>query len=162
MGIAPYLISTAVTAVLAQRLTRKLCEHCREEYEPAEAERGPARPRWAGPHSLYRPRGCSACTRGFRGRVGVFQLLTMREEIAPAVSFTRLNLAGLQSEDPAASLCRNEAVFLGPSARGHLYESTAGLLRSEESLRRGRSEHLVRPGDFGPEGVASHACRVGT
>ena len=73
----------------------------------------------------------------------------------------RLNLAGLRPEDPAASLCRNEAVCLGPPARGHLYESTAGLLRFEGSLWPGRSEHLVRPGDFGPERVASHAYRLG-
>jgi len=71
------------------------------------------------------------------------------------------NLSGLRPVDPAASLCRNEAVCV-PPARGHLYESTAGLLRSEESLRPGRNGHLVWPGDSGPERVASHACRLGT
>jgi hypothetical protein len=72
------------------------------------------------------------------------------------------NLSGLRPEDPAAALCQNEAVCLRPPARGHLDESTAGLLRSEASLRPGRSEHLVRPGNLGPECVAPHACRVGT
>ena len=93
MGIAPYLISTAVSAVLAQRLTRKLCEHCREEYEPAEAELTQLGLEAAGPLSLYRPHGCSACTRGYRGRIGVFQLLTMSEEIALAVSVEQTSAA---------------------------------------------------------------------
>ena len=74
----------------------------------------------------------------------------------------RLNLAGLRPEDPAASVCRSEAFRLGPPARGHLDGSPPGLLRSEASLRPGRSEHLVCPGALGPERSASHAHRAGT
>ena len=83
MGIARYLITTAVSAVLAQRLARRLCPHCREAYEPAAAER-----ELLGYEGsvLYRAQGCAECTRGYSGRVGVFQLLRMSEEVALAVS----------------------------------------------------------------------------
>jgi type IV pilus assembly protein PilB len=83
MGIAKYLITTAVSAVLAQRLARRLCPHCREHYEPAAAER-----ELLGYDAsvLYRARGCTECTRGYSGRVGVFQFLRMSEDVALAVS----------------------------------------------------------------------------
>jgi type II secretory ATPase GspE/PulE/Tfp pilus assembly ATPase PilB-like protein len=83
MGIAPYLITTAVSAVLAQRLARRLCVHCREAYEPTVAEREQLGYDAA---ILYHAHGCSDCTRGYRGRVGIFQLLRMTEQVAVAVS----------------------------------------------------------------------------
>jgi type II secretory ATPase GspE/PulE/Tfp pilus assembly ATPase PilB-like protein len=83
MGIARYLITTAVSAVLAQRLVRRLCPHCREAYEPAAAER--AQLAYEG-SLLYRAHGCDECTRGYRGRIGIFELLRMSEEVALAVS----------------------------------------------------------------------------
>jgi len=83
LGIARYLITTAVSAVLAQRLVRRLCPHCREAYEPAPAER--AQLAYEG-SLLYRAHGCDECTRGYSGRIGIFELLRMSEEVALAVS----------------------------------------------------------------------------
>jgi type IV pilus assembly protein PilB len=98
MGVEPFVTGSAVTAVLAQRLVRKLCVECREEYVVAEAdavELGlPADT--AGDTTIYRRRGCAACNRGYRGRIGVFQLLTMNDDLR------RLTIA----DEPAAALER--------------------------------------------------------
>jgi type IV pilus assembly protein PilB len=87
MGVEPFLTGSAVTAVLAQRLARKLCTHCREAYLPTPEELLAARFTEAqiaaldGSH-IYRKKGCARCSQtGYRGRLGVFQLMVMTEEI---------------------------------------------------------------------------------
>jgi type IV pilus assembly protein PilB len=88
MGVEPFLIGSAVSAVLAQRLARKLCTHCCEAYTPSEAELLEARvsrevARLSDGAVFYRKKGCPRCNHtGYRGRIGVYQLLTMAEEIA--------------------------------------------------------------------------------
>jgi type IV pilus assembly protein PilB len=88
MGVEPFLTGAAVSAVLAQRLARKLCTHCCEAYQPTEAELAELR---VGSEVLaaldgtvfYRKKGCPRCNHtGYRGRVGVFQFLRMSEEVA--------------------------------------------------------------------------------
>jgi type IV pilus assembly protein PilB len=88
MGVEPFLTGAAISAVLAQRLARKLCAHCCEAYQPTEAELAELR---VAPEILgavdgtpfFRKKGCPRCNHsGYRGRVGVFQFLRMTEEIA--------------------------------------------------------------------------------
>ena len=88
MNIAPYLVTTSVTAVLAQRLVRKLCPHCKTSYAPATAELEQLGypPDAAGSITLFNARGCDQCTKGYAGRTGVFQLLTMGPGVARAVT----------------------------------------------------------------------------
>ena len=87
MGVEPFLTGSAVSAVLAQRLARKLCTHCCEMYSPSAEELIEARvsPDVAASSDgmvLYRKRGCPRCNQtGYRGRLGIFQLLTMTEAI---------------------------------------------------------------------------------
>jgi type IV pilus assembly protein PilB len=87
MGVEPFLTGSAVSAVLAQRLARKLCSHCCELYAPSVEELLKARisPEVAANYdggAFYRKRGCPRCNQtGYRGRVGVYQLLTMSEEM---------------------------------------------------------------------------------
>ncbi|HWB21719.1 MAG TPA: GspE/PulE family protein [Gaiellaceae bacterium] len=87
MGVEPFLTASAVSAVLAQRLARKLCSHCCELYSPSVEELLAARvsPDVAAGHDgvvFYRKRGCPRCNQtGYRGRVGIYQLLTMTEEL---------------------------------------------------------------------------------
>ena len=85
MGVEPFLTGSAVSAVLAQRLARKLCTHCCEMYTPtrggaaegADLARGRRR---ADGMVLYRKRGCPRCNQtGYKGRIGIFQLLVMSE-----------------------------------------------------------------------------------
>jgi type IV pilus assembly protein PilB len=88
MGVEPFLTGAAVSAVLAQRLARKLCTHCCEAYQPTEGELEELRvsPELLGALDgtvFYRKKGCPRCNHtGYRGRVGVFQFLRMSEEIA--------------------------------------------------------------------------------
>ena len=88
MGVEPFLTGAAVSAVLAQRLARKLCTHCCEAYQPTEAELTEMRMsqemlRVLDGTVFYRKKGCPRCNHtGYRGRIGVFQFLRMSEEIA--------------------------------------------------------------------------------
>ena len=87
MGVEPFLIGSAVSAVLAQRLARKLCANCCEMYMPSVDELLAARitPEIAAQREgmvLYRKVGCPRCNRtGYRGRIGIFQLLIMNDEL---------------------------------------------------------------------------------
>jgi type IV pilus assembly protein PilB len=87
MGVEPFLTGAAVTGVLAQRLARRLCTHCCELYSPTVEELLASRvsPEVAAASdgmAFYRKRGCPRCNQtGYRGRVGIFQLLVMTEEL---------------------------------------------------------------------------------
>ena len=88
MGVEPFLTASAVSAVLAQRLARKLCTHCCEMYTPSVEELIEARvaPDVAASSDgmvLYRKRGCPRCNQtGYKGRIGIFQLMVMNEGLA--------------------------------------------------------------------------------
>jgi type IV pilus assembly protein PilB len=88
MGVEPFLTGAAVSGVLAQRLARKLCTHCCEMYNPSVEELIAARvsPDVAASvdgMSFYRKRGCPRCNQtGYRGRIGIYQLLEMTEELS--------------------------------------------------------------------------------
>ena len=90
MGVEPFLTGAALSAVLAQRLARKLCTHCCEAYQPSAEELGDTRISPEVRAALdgavfYRKKGCPRCNHtGYRGRVGIFQFLRMSEEIATA------------------------------------------------------------------------------
>ena len=87
MGVEPFLTGSAVTAVLAQRLARKLCTHCCEMYIPTPDEMRAARftaeqAASADGISLYRKRGCPRCNQtGYKGRIGIYQLMVMSETL---------------------------------------------------------------------------------
>ncbi|HEY7603486.1 MAG TPA: GspE/PulE family protein [Gaiellaceae bacterium] len=88
MGVEPFLTASAVSAVLAQRLARKLCTHCCEMYTPSVEELIEARVEPDAAVSsdgtvLYRKRGCPRCNQtGYKGRIGIFQLMLMNEGLA--------------------------------------------------------------------------------
>jgi type IV pilus assembly protein PilB len=85
MGVEPYLVASALDCVVAQRLGRKLCEKCKEEYAPTDAELEeagyPEEDRKAV-KKLYRRVGCQHCGKtGYRGRIGLYEVMPMSEEI---------------------------------------------------------------------------------
>jgi len=84
MGIKPFLVSSTLQGVLAQRLVRKICPSCREAYKPSEEEKkilSLDRGESSG-FELYRGKGCQDCSdTGFKGRMGIFELLIMTDEI---------------------------------------------------------------------------------
>ncbi len=87
LGIEPYLVGATVCGVLAQRLVRKLCQHCKESYTPGVNEKR-AIERFAGPvESLFRAKGCTRCRNlGYTGRIGIYELLIVDDEILERIS----------------------------------------------------------------------------
>jgi len=84
MGIEPFLVASSLTVVLAQRLTRMICPHCKGAYEPSETEISYfSKP----PEILYRGVGCAQCKdKGYLGRTGIFELLIIDNEIRPMIT----------------------------------------------------------------------------
>ncbi len=82
MGIEPYLVASTVEAIMAQRLVREICHGCKQEYHPEPDDLPPDFPRPPGDFVLYRGAGCRACRNiGFRGRLGIFELLVANEKV---------------------------------------------------------------------------------
>ena len=77
----PFLVGSALDCVVAQRLARRLCERCKEAYEPdaetLEAVRLPT-----APVRIFRAVGCSSCSQtGYRGRIGIHEVMSVSEDI---------------------------------------------------------------------------------
>ncbi|HZD60336.1 MAG TPA: ATPase, T2SS/T4P/T4SS family [Anaerolineae bacterium] len=84
MGIEPFLVSSAVDCVVAQRLVRRLCERCREEFTPTREELEEVGYTIDGtePDVLYRAKGCKICANtGYEGRIGLYEIMMMSENI---------------------------------------------------------------------------------
>ncbi len=128
MGIEPFLAASSIVGILAQRLVRQICPHCREEYQPPTellAELGeeglPANP------VFYRGRGCKRCMDiGYWGRTGIYELLPINDQVRELL---------LQNRD-AASI-RNAAIQQGmqPLRAAGLAKALAGETSLEEVLR---------------------------
>jgi type II secretion system protein E len=99
MGVEPYLVASTVEGVMAQRLVRRLCMHCRESYRPSPDDLPKDFPnRDIG--ELFRPVGCRECgDTGYAGRIGAYELLisddTVREMCGERVSSTRIRQYGV-------------------------------------------------------------------
>jgi len=86
MGIEPFLINASLTGVLAQRLARKICTQCREQVCPTDHEKKLLDRFGMHETMLYKGTGCSACNSlGYKGRVGVFELLGMTSALRTLV-----------------------------------------------------------------------------
>lgn len=84
MGLEPFLTSSAVDCVVAQRLARRLCKECKESYEPSpEAlERVGFPPAKGGVPTLYKAKGCKKCNNtGYKGRIGIYETMMVSETI---------------------------------------------------------------------------------
>jgi type II secretory ATPase GspE/PulE/Tfp pilus assembly ATPase PilB-like protein len=88
MGVRPYLLSSAIEGILAQRLIRKICKHCRQEEKPdqeiLELLKIPAS---AFDGKVYKGRGCERCNQtGFSGRTGIFELFILNDDFKHFIS----------------------------------------------------------------------------
>ncbi len=85
MGVKPYAIATSVSLIIAQRLARRLCNHCKQPLDlPHDAllREGFTEEQVSKPDfKIYKPVGCSQCTDGYKGRVGVYEVLPVTEAI---------------------------------------------------------------------------------
>ncbi len=88
MGVEPFLVSSSLLSVLAQRLVRRLCPHCKVPYVPSDVElheAGVPRSRVEG-HTVYKAGGCPACLQtGYKGRAGIYELLIVSEGVRQLV-----------------------------------------------------------------------------
>ncbi len=85
MGVKPYAIATSVSLVIAQRLARRLCQTCKQPLDiPAEALRkeGFQETDIVNGIKIYGPKGCSSCTDGYKGRVGIYQVMELTDDLA--------------------------------------------------------------------------------
>lgn len=105
MGVEPFLISSSLMAVLAQRLVRRICKKCRAPFEPTENQLSLLNlsPHDLGEKVFYYGRGCPACNdTGYRGRKGIYELLVINDLIR-----------GLINERAPTVVVRHKAVELG-------------------------------------------------
>jgi type IV pilus assembly protein PilB len=88
MGVAPFNIASSVLVIMAQRLARRLCMHCRAVEElPREAllEEGFSAAEIDEGLTLYKPVGCERCTDGYKGRVGIFQVVEVSDDMGRTI-----------------------------------------------------------------------------
>ena len=98
IGVKPFLVASSTRGIIAQRLVRKVCEKCKEEYTPSDAEL-----RLLGPAAaqlekaiLFRGKGCAECRfTGHRGRVGLFEVFVLNDEVRNMI-FSRVSAAELR------------------------------------------------------------------
>ena len=94
MGVEPFLLSSSLLGVLAQRLVRVLCDSCKEAYTASAADCEQLGVDADNPPTLYRAKGCPECNHlGYRGRTGIYELVTIDDEMR-----TRIHDGGSEQE----------------------------------------------------------------
>jgi type IV pilus assembly protein PilB len=127
IGIESFLVGAAVNAVLAQRLLRRLCTHCKHETVPNEEMREFLNVQGMNAEKLWSPKGCDRChSRGYSGRVGIYELLVVDDSLRDIVA-----------RNPNVAEFRRLCVERGMvSLRGDgLKKAARGLTSVEEVLR---------------------------
>jgi general secretion pathway protein E len=127
MGIEPYLLSSSVVGVLAQRLVRKLCPHCKEGYLPSASELQQLGLDEEGKETLFRANGCEACfNAGYKGRHGIYELMPLTHRLKRQLlkSADSLELQRVAIEEGLSSLRREGALLVQSGIT-----STAEVLR---------------------------------
>jgi len=126
MGVKPYAIATSVSLIIAQRLARRLCGSCKQPLEvPGEAllKEGFSETEIAAGIKLFGPKGCQSCSDGYKGRVGIYQVLPITESIA------RIILGGGSAVDIGEQAAKDGVWDL---RRSGLEKVKAGLTSLEE------------------------------
>ena len=111
MGVKPYAIATSVSLIIAQRLARRLCESCKEVRDiPKEAllQEGFTEEDIKDGLEVFGPVGCKSCHEGYKGRVGIFQVLEVSEKIGRIImeGGNALQIADQAAEEGVADLRR--------------------------------------------------------
>ena len=110
LGVDSRIIGSAVNILLGQRLVRLLCPHCKEQYEPSDADkevltrvakRHPEQPAIPDPFLLYRKVGCEKCSyTGYKGRAGIFEGIVVDEAVEEAVIRDPREITILEAAEP--------------------------------------------------------------
>jgi len=128
LGAESYLICSALAGTISQRIVRRICSHCREEYEPAPEEMAAYKEEMAElPDKFYRGAGCNLCGgTGYMGQCGVYELMTLSEKVKQ-----------LFVENAAASQIRDQAIKDGMETLKHdaMLKVKEGITTIPEVLR---------------------------
>lgn len=118
MGLEPYLVASSITGVIAQRLVKKICPHCKTAYDASTLERKFLGVDLSTPLTLYKGEGCGYCQHtGYIGRTGVYEIMEITKEHREAISKNQdisvlRQLCEKYGMSVLASECR-ELVFAG-------------------------------------------------
>ena len=128
IGVAPFLVASSVVAILAQRLSRKVCAKCKEPDKPPSSEFKAAglTPQQVAQATFTRGRGCATCNHtGYKGRLGMYEMLRMNNAIRE-LTFNR---------EPAQTI-RRQARLLGMKTllEDGVNKACAGITTLEEVL----------------------------
>ena len=132
LGVAPYLVSASLIAVLAQRLVRKICPNCKTEYEPPAGIGKGVQKLGGEVAKFYRGVGCRKCRNtGYAGRIAIHELLIPNEEIM-----------GMINEQASLRKLRDKALKSGmvPLQLDGIEKVKAGIVSIEEILRTTQAE----------------------
>jgi general secretion pathway protein E len=140
LGVPAYLVAATLEAVLAQRLVRRVCESCAEKYTPSREELSLlalSEAEMSGVGQLVRGAGCAACRgTGYRGRVGVFELVMVSEELREAIAHGASQGELRALIDRSVSHGTPHGTSYGTTLRSDGWaKAVAGLTTIEEVLR---------------------------
>jgi len=125
MSVEPFLLSSTITALVAQRLVRRLCSNCKTPYKPTTTEQAELGIRKAGV-TFYKPKGCAACQDiGYTGRLGIYEIVTLDDKLRAMIH------NGHSESDMAKYAFAKRRTLLGSGADKVL----AGETSAEEVLR---------------------------
>lgn len=126
MGVEPFLISSSMVGIIAQRLVRVLCSSCREPYQPDKEACDFLQQDSATPPTIYRAKGCTECNHlGYRGRMGIYEVIDIDDEMRNLIH----SKAGELELEAYARKC-------GPSIHADgVAKILAGVTSVEEVLR---------------------------
>ncbi len=126
MGVAPFLLAASLTGVIAQRLVRCLCPHCKEEYELDEVTCD----KLGIPEgsTAFRPKGCQNCRHGYRGRRGIYEIMVMndhlREMVIKGADALELRTAALESGMKSLRRAGINAALAGYTSLEEVFSAT--------------------------------------
>jgi type IV pilus assembly protein PilB len=127
MGVEAFLIASAVDCVVAQRLARKLCTHCKQRTIVPPQALADAEIRVGGEIEAYEPVGCSRCNQsGYKGRVGLYSVMAMGERIKEMV-------VAQEPEAEIGKIAREEGMLT--LREDGIAKVRAGLTSLEEVIR---------------------------
>ncbi len=130
MGVEPFLLSSTLTALVAQRLVRKLCDACKEPYSPPAVELAELGLSGRG-HTFYRPVGCPACSGvGYVGRLGIYEIVPMTEQLR-----TMIHDGATESQMSAVAFAARQTLLADGAEK-----VAAGLTSRDEVLRVCRTD----------------------
>ncbi|MBT3624929.1 MAG: type II secretion system ATPase GspE [Gammaproteobacteria bacterium] len=126
MGVQPYLLSNSLIGLVAQRLVRVLCTHCREAHLADEYECNFLKAEPSNPPTIYRVSGCEACANeGYRGRMGIYEVVSVDDDL-------RRMIHSGASELDMEQYVRGRATSIRDDGRARVLE---GLTTVDEVLR---------------------------